>query len=441
MILWGGRFENQPSKIMEKFNRSLSFDKRLYEEDIRGSIVHVKMLEYSGILSKQDASKIETTLIDIYDDIDAGTLVIEGEYEDIHSFIELELTKRIGSTGKKLHTARSRNDQVALDMRLYAKKKAKELVVALEVLVDKLTILGIENPYLMPGYTHLQKAQVVTFNYHMDAYAQMFMRDIKRINHAIDLLNESPLGAGALAGTTHDIDRQFTSIALGFSKPMKNFMDAVSSRDYLLQLMSAFSILMMHMSRLSEELIIWSSAEFNFVTIDSAYATGSSIMPQKRNADGAELIRGKTGRVYGDLITLLVAMKGLPLAYNKDMQEDKEAFFDSLDTTYDCTVILTGMMSSLTVNKEVLKQKIKEGFLNATALADYLVKQEVPFRDAHEIVGNIIKYAESKEIAIEEIPLGKLQEFSDSIKKDVYSYLDYDNILQLGNKKEMVYSG
>ncbi len=441
MKLWGGRFEKQPSKIMEKFNRSLSFDKRLYEEDIRGSIVHVKMLEYSGILSKQDASKIETTLIDIYDDIDAGTLVIEGEYEDIHSFIELELTKRIGSTGKKLHTARSRNDQVALDMRLYAKKKAKELVVALEVLVDKLTILGIENPYLMPGYTHLQKAQVVTFNYHMDAYAQMFMRDIKRINHAIDLLNESPLGAGALAGTTHDIDRQFTSIALGFSKPMKNFMDAVSSRDYLLQLMSAFSILMMHMSRLSEELIIWSSAEFNFVTIDSAYATGSSIMPQKRNADGAELIRGKTGRVYGDLITLLVAMKGLPLAYNKDMQEDKEAFFDSLDTTYDCTVILTGMMSSLTVNKEVLKQKIKEGFLNATALADYLVKQEVPFRDAHEIVGNIIKYAESKEIAIEEIPLGKLQEFSDSIKKDVYSYLDYDNILQLGNKKEMVYSG
>lgn len=438
MKLWGGRFEKKPSKIMEKFNSSLSFDKRLYEEDIRGSIVHVKMLEYTNVLTRQDAQLIENTLVDLYEDIQSGTLQVEGDYEDIHSFVEIELTKRIGEVGKKLHTARSRNDQVALDMRLYAKKKAKELVIAIEELNDKLTKVATENPYLMPGYTHLQKAQVVTFNYHIGAYIEMFKRDIKRINHSIELLNESPLGAGALAGTTHQIDRSFTSMALGFSKPMDNFIDAISSRDYLLDLMSCFSILMMHMSRLSEELIIWSSAEFNFVTIDTAYATGSSIMPQKRNADGAELIRGKTGRVYGDLITLLVAMKGLPLAYNKDMQEDKEAFFDSLDTTFDCVVILTGMMATLKVNEDVLKQKIKEGFLNATALADYLVKKEVPFRDAHEVVGKIIQYSETKNVAIEEVKLDKLQEFSDLIDQDVYDYLDYDNILKLGNKKEMV---
>ena len=439
MKLWGGRFEKEPSKIMERFNSSLSFDKRLYQEDIRGSIVHVKMLEYTNIISKNEAAQIESTLIDIYDEIEKGTLEIKGDYEDIHSFVELELTKRIGTVGKKLHTARSRNDQVALDMRLYAKKKSNELVIALEQLIDTLEVLAKENPYIMPGYTHLQKAQVVTFNHHIGAYVQMFQRDVKRIKNAIELLNESPLGAGALAGTTHPIDQQFTSMALGFAKPMSNHMDAISARDYLLELMSDFSIVMMHMSRLSEELIIWSSSEFNFVEIDSTFATGSSIMPQKKNADGAELIRGKTGRVYGDLITLLVAMKGLPLTYNKDMQEDKEAFFDSLDTTYDCVVVLTGMMSSLTVNKDVLQAHIKKGFLNATALADYLVKQQIPFREAHEIVGHIIKYAEGKNCTIEDIELETLQTFASVIKEDVYSYLDYDTILQQGNKSIMVH--
>lgn len=437
MSLWGGRFHSETSEIMKKFNTSLSYDKRLYLEDIRGSIAHVKMLQFVEILTSEETKKIEDGLIGILKDIQTDKLKIEGDFEDIHSFIELELTARIGEVGKKLHTARSRNDQVAVDMKLYTKKMSTYVIKLIDKLIKTVDGVAKRNPYIMPGYTHLQKAQVTTFSYHLKAYIEMFTRDKKRIENAVDLLNESPLGASALAGTTHTIDREFTSIALGFNKPTNNFLDSVSDRDYLIELMSAFSILMMHLSRLSEEIIIWSTTEFNFIKLSDSFSTGSSIMPQKKNPDGAELIRGKTGRVYGDLITLLVTMKGLPLAYNKDMQEDKEAFFDSLDTTIDCIKIMTGMIDSIEVNKDVLEEACKTGYLNATALADYLVKNDVSFRDAHEIVGKIVALSEKKNQAIESLSLSDMQKISSVIKEDVYEYLQYESILKQGNKKEM----
>ncbi|WP_281869366.1 argininosuccinate lyase [Brevibacillus parabrevis] len=434
MKLWGGRFRKEENKLMEDFNSSLHVDQRLYAEDIKGSVAHVNMLAHSGLLTRQEGEEIVKGLLAILEEIEAGTLEIGGNYEDIHSFVEAKLTERIGATAKKLHTARSRNDQVAVDIRLYAKNKAHEVMQSIEELQASLEAKARENNVIMPGYTHLQRAQVVTFQHHLMAYYQMLRRDKLRIANAIEIMNESPLGCGALAGTTHRIDREMTAKALGFAKPVDNFLDGVSDRDYLLELMSGFSILMMHLSRLSEELILWSSQEFRFVQIDDAYSTGSSIMPQKKNPDAAELIRGKTGRVYGSLTSLLTTMKGLPLAYNKDMQEDKEAFFNALDTVLSCLAIMSNMIATMKVNHEQMKKAVKAGFLNATEVADYLVSKGVAFRDAHSIVGAIVIYCEDHQKAIEELTLEELQQISPYIGDDLYTFIDYENILNKGIK-------
>ncbi|MFD1928504.1 argininosuccinate lyase [Sporosarcina siberiensis] len=434
MKLWGGRFTNREDEIMEKFNTSLPVDYRLYHEDIVGSLAHVTMLVHCDLLTPEEGELLVNGLQSILIDIESGDLKVEGEYEDIHSFVEMNLTERVGETGKKLHTARSRNDQVAVDMRLYAKNKASEVCDSLQLLIDSLNKKAAENNVIMPGYTHLQRAQVVTFSHHLGAYVQMFTRDKKRVENAIELMDENPLGCGALAGTTHNIDRNVTTELLGFSKPVDNFLDGVSDRDYLLELMSNFSITMMHLSRLSEELIIWSSQEFNFIKMADAYSTGSSIMPQKKNPDAAELIRGKTGRVYGSLFSLLTTMKGLPLAYNKDMQEDKEQFFDSLDTVMDCLEIMAKMIETLHVNEDNMKAAIKAGFLNATEVADYLVSKGTAFRDAHGIVGLLIIYCEKENKAIEDLTIDEFAKFSDQIGSDIYPYIDYENIITKGNK-------
>jgi len=434
MKLWGGRFRKEENKLMEDFNSSLKVDQRLYKEDIKGSIAHVHMLVQCNLLTEREGQDIENALLSILEDIDNGTLQIEGNYEDIHSFVESNLTQRIGDTGKKLHTARSRNDQVATDIRLYAKNKAFEVIASIEALQQSLEQKAKDNNVMMPGYTHLQRAQVVTFQHHLMAYYHMLNRDKKRIVKAIEIMNESPLGCGALAGTTHAINREMTAIELGFSKPVDNFLDGVSDRDYLLELMSDFSIIMMHLSRLSEELILWSSQEFRFITIDDAYSTGSSIMPQKKNPDAAELIRGKTGRVYGSLTSLLTTMKGLPLAYNKDMQEDKEPFFDALDTVLSCLQIMSKMIATMKVNKENMKKAVKGGFLNATEVADYLVSKGVAFRDAHSIVGSIVIYCEDHDKAIEDLTMDELKDLSSFIDEDIYDYIDYQNILNKGIK-------
>jgi len=434
MKLWGGRFRKEENKLMEDFNSSLQVDKRLYAEDIRGSIAHVKMLMKCRLLTDGEGENITEGLISILEDIENEKLIVEGEFEDIHSFVETNLTERIGETAKKLHTARSRNDQVALDVRLYAKNKAGEVLKYINELQVNIEKKAEENNVIMPGYTHLQRAQVVTFQHHLMAYYNMLNRDKKRIINALEIMDESPLGCGALAGTTHTIDREITAKDLGFSKPVDNFLDGVSDRDYLIELMSAFSIIMMHLSRLSEELILWSSQEFKFITIDDAYSTGSSIMPQKKNPDAAELTRGKTGRVYGSLMSLLTTMKGLPLAYNKDLQEDKEVFFDSLDTTLACLQIMSNMISTLEVNSENMKKAVKEGFLNATEVADYLVSKGVAFRDAHSIVGSIVIYCEDHKKAIEELTLEELSSLSSIIEEDIYEFIDYENILRKGIK-------
>lgn len=435
MKLWGGRFTKREDQIMEKFNTSLPVDHRLYYQDITGSIAHVRMLVECKLLSDAEGILLIDGLQTILEDIEAGTLKVEGNYEDIHSFVEMNLTERIGEVGKKLHTARSRNDQVAVDMRLYAKQKANEVMASLGQLIESLNNKASQNNVIMPGYTHLQRAQVVTFSHHLGAYVQMFNRDKKRISNAIEIMDENPLGCGALAGTTHNINRQITTELLGFSKPVDNFLDGVSDRDYLLELMSSFSITMMHLSRLSEELILWSSQEFRFIEMDDAYSTGSSIMPQKKNPDAAELIRGKTGRVYGSLVSLLTTLKGLPLTYNKDMQEDKEQFFDALDTVMDCLEIMSKMIDTLHVKEDNMKAAIKAGFLNATEVADYLVSKGIAFRDAHEIVGKIIIYCEQNKKGIEDLSVDELVEFSNIISNDIYEYIDYENILNKGNKK------
>jgi len=437
MKLWGGRFRQEESKLMEDFNTSLPFDKRLYSQDIKGSIAHVGMLSKCKILTEEEAKAIEAGLKEILGDIENGKLLIEGDYEDIHSFMEVNLIKRIGELGKKLHTSRSRNDQVAVDMRMFAKESAIEIAKEIEALLQTIKKLAGENRVIMPGYTHLQRAQVVTFSHHMMAYYSMFSRDKRRIENAIDILDESPLGCCALAGTTYEIDRSITSSSLGFKKPVDNFMDGVSDRDYLVELCSCFSIIMMHMSRLSEELIIWSSQEFKFIHMSDEFSTGSSIMPQKKNPDAAELIRGKTGRVYGSLISLLTMIKGLPLAYNKDMQEDKEQFFDSLDTVMACIKVMNGMLSTLKVNEENMRKAVKHGFLNATEVADYLVGKGVAFRDAHSIVGRIVIYCEEKGLGIEDISLEQFKEFDPSFEEDIYDFIDYDKVLLRGIKKHL----
>ncbi|KNF08105.1 argininosuccinate lyase ArgH [Gottschalkia purinilytica] len=438
MKLWGGRFQKEENKLMEDFNSSLPFDKRLYKQDITGSITHVTMLAKSQILTHEERDKIIEGLESILKDIEEGNLKIEGNYEDIHSFVESNLIQRIGELGKKLHTSRSRNDQVAVDMKLFAKENGNIIVSMLKELNQTISTIADENKAIMPGYTHLQRAQVVTFKQHMMAYCSMFERDKKRLLNCLDILDESPLGCCALAGTTYDIDRAFTAEKLGFKKPVDNFMDGVSDRDYLIEMLSAFSIIMMHLSRLSEELIIWSTQEFRFVQIDDAYATGSSIMPQKKNPDAAELIRGKTGRVYGALMGMLTTMKGIPLAYNKDMQEDKQQYFDALDTVTACLAIMNEMLKTIKVNKEVMKEAVKAGFLNATEVADYLVNKGVAFRDAHKIVGEIVLLCESKKLAIEDLTLSDLKTVDDRFENDIYDFIDYENVLNKGIKKELL---
>ena len=437
MKLWGGRFRSEENKLMEEFNKSFGFDSLLYKKDIEGSLAHVHMQVKVNLLSEEEGKIIIDGLKSIEEDIEEGKLSLNGNYEDIHSFVEINLIERVGDVGKKLHTGRSRNDQVAIDMRLFAKEKCKEIISYVEKLKNTLKEVADNNPVIMPGYTHLQRAQVVTFKHHLMAYYSMLDRDSKRLNNALEILDESPLGCGALAGTTHNIDRNITCEILGFKKPVDNFMDGVSDRDYLLELMSDFSIIMMHLSRLSEELILWSSQEFKFIDLDDLYSTGSSIMPQKKNPDGAELIRGKTGRVYGNLISLLTVMKGLPLAYNKDMQEDKEGFFDSVTTISMCLQIMERMIATLKVREDNMKKAVKSGFLNATEVADYLVNKNVPFRDAHGIVGRIVIYCEDNNKSIEDLFLDELQSFSQVFDEDIYDFIDYENILDKGIKKNL----
>ena len=437
MKLWGGRFRSEENKLMEEFNRSFGFDSLLYKKDIEGSLAHVYMQVQVNLLTKEEGKIIIDGLKSIEKDIEEGRLSLSGNYEDIHSFVEINLIERVGDVGKKLHTGRSRNDQVAVDMRLFAKEKCKEIISYVERLKTTLKEVADNNPVIMPGYTHLQRAQVVTFKHHLMAYYYMLDRDSKRLKNALEILDESPLGCGALAGTTHNIDRNITCEKLGFKKPMDNFMDGVSDRDYLLELMSDFSIIMMHLSRLSEELILWSSQEFKFIELDDLYSTGSSIMPQKKNPDGAELIRGKIGRVYGNLISLLTVMKGLPLAYNKDMQEDKEGFFDSTNTLSMCLQIMERMIATLKVKEDNMKRAVKGGFLNATEVADYLVNKNVPFRDAHGIVGQIVIYCEDNNKAIEDLSLEELMKFSQTFEEDIYDFIDYENILDKGIKKNL----
>ena len=437
MKLWGGRFRKGENKLMEEFNKSFGFDCVLYKKDIEGNLAHVYMQVQVGLLTEEEGKQITEGLQGILADIESGKLALSGDYEDIHSFVEINLIERIGDVGKKLHTARSRNDQVALDMRLYAREKANDMVGHIASLKETIKEVADNNSVIMPGYTHLQRAQVVTFKHHLMAYYNMFDRDEKRIKNALEILDESPLGCGALAGTTHNIDRNITAQKLGFKKPMDNFMDGVSDRDYLLELMSDFSIIMMHLSRLSEELVLWSSQEFKFIEMDDLFTTGSSIMPQKKNPDGAELIRGKTGRVYGNLFALFTVMKGIPLAYNKDMQEDKEGFFDSVKTLEMCIQIMEGMIGTLKVREDNMKKAVKGGFLNATEVADYLVNKNVPFRDAHSIVGQIVIYCEDHNKAIEELELDELLKFSQVFERDIYDFIDYNNIIEKGIKKNL----
>ena len=437
MKLWGGRFRKGENKLMEEFNKSFGFDYVLYKKDIEGSLAHVYMQVQVGLLTEEEGRQITEGLNSILEDIESGKLPLSGDYEDIHSFVEINLIKRIGDVGKKLHTARSRNDQIAVDMRLYAREKANDIVGHIVNLKETIKEVADNNSVIMPGYTHLQRAQVVTFKHHLMAYYNMFDRDEKRIKNALEILDESPLGSGALAGTTHNIDRNITAQKLGFKKPMDNFMDGVSDRDYLLELMSDFSIIMMHLSRLSEELILWSSQEFRFIEMDDLFTTGSSIMPQKKNPDGAELIRGKAGRVYGNLFGLFTVMKGLPLAYNKDMQEDKEGFFDSVKTLEMCLQTMEGMIATLKVREDNMKKAVKGGFLNATEVADYLVNKNIPFRDAHSIVGQIVIYCEDNDKAIEELKLDELLKFSPVFEEDIYDFIDYNNIIEKGIKKNL----
>ncbi len=420
--LWGGRFTEATDASAYKFNQSISFDKRLYADDIEGSIAHATMLGKQGIISLDESGLIADGLKGIKEDIDSGKLIISEDAEDIHSFVESELTKRIGDAGKKLHTGRSRNDQVALDMKLYTRRQIKETDKLIGELQEVLlSIMEANADTYMPGFTHLQKAQPVTLAHHTGAYFEMFIRDRSRLNDIYERMDTCPLGAGALAGTTYDLNREMTASLLDFKGgATRNSMDSVSDRDYLIELMSALSIIMMHLSRFCEEVILWNSNEYRFVEIDDRYSTGSSIMPQKKNPDIAELTRGKTGRVYGALISLLTTMKGIPLAYNKDMQEDKELSFDAMDTVQDCLREFTGMMRTLRFNNEIMEESAKKGFTNATDAADYLVKKGVPFRDAHSIVGRLVLKCVERGIAMDDLAIDDYKAECDSFEDDIY---------------------
>ena len=425
--LWGGRFTKETDQLVYNFNASISFDKKLYAQDIRGSIAHVMMLAKQEILTEAEKLQIIEGLEGILDDVEKGKLEITDKYEDIHSFVEANLIDRIGDAGKKLHTGRSRNDQVALDMKLYTRDEIAQIDQLLKTLLR--TILGImqENTEtIMPGFTHLQKAQPITLAHHMGAYFEMFKRDHERMRDISKRMNTCPLGSGALAGTTYPLDRDYTAKLLGFDGPTLNSMDGVSDRDYLLELLSALSIVMMHLSRFCEEVIIWNSNEYQFVEIDDAYSTGSSIMPQKKNPDIAELVRGKTGRVYGALTSLLTTMKGIPLAYNKDMQEDKEMSFDAIDTAKGCIALFTGMLSTMQFKKDNMHARAKNGFTNATDAADYLVNHGVPFRDAHGIVGQLVLYCIEKNIALDDMSLEEYRAISPVFEEDIYDAISME---------------
>ena len=419
--LWGGRFTRETDKLVYNFNASIGFDKKFYKQDIEGSIAHVIMLEKQGILSKKEKDEIVKGLTGIRQDVENGILQITEEYEDIHSFVEANLIERIGEAGKKLHTGRSRNDQVALDMRLYTRTEVLAVDELLKELLETLLHMMEENTETyMPGFTHLQKAQPVTLAHHIGAYFEMFKRDRLRMRDIYGRMNYCPLGAGALAGTTYPLDRYYTASLLGFEAPTLNSMDSVSDRDYLIEFLSALSTIMMHLSRFCEEIIIWNSKEYRFVEIDDSYATGSSIMPQKKNPDIAELIRGKTGRVYGALTAILTTMKGLPLAYNKDMQEDKELTFDAIDTVKGCLALFEGMVRTMKFNQPVMEKSAMMGFTNATDAADYLVGKGVAFRDAHSIIGKLVLYCIDKKCSIDELSIEELKTISPVFEEDVY---------------------
>ena len=421
MKLWGGRFTKETNELVHNFNESLSFDQKFYRQDIRGSIAHVTMLAKQGILSQEDKEAIVDGLNGILEDIDSGRLKIEPGAEDIHSFVEETLTQRIGEAGKRLHTGRSRNDQVALDMKLYIRDEVQEIGHLVKDLQRELLTIMEENlDTFMPGFTHLQKAQPITLAHHMGAYYEMFARDRGRLHDIYERMNYCPLGSGALAGTTYPLDREYTAQLLDFYGPTLNSMDSVSDRDYLIELLAALSTIAMHLSRFCEEIIIWNTNEYQFVEIDDSYSTGSSIMPQKKNPDIAELIRGKTGRIYGALVALLTTMKGLPLAYNKDMQEDKELTFDAIDTVKGCLALFTGMISTMTFKKDVMEASAKNGFTNATDAADYLVGKGVPFRDAHGIVGRLVLYCLEKGIALDDMTLDEYKAISPVFEDDIY---------------------
>ena len=432
MKLWSGRFGKDTDALVNDFNASIQFDQRLYKEDITGSLAHAKMLGDCGIISKEDVAAITEGLLGILADIEAGKVEFTADNEDIHMNVEALLTARIGDAGKRLHTARSRNDQVALDFRMYVRE---QIPVIVDQLLELETVLCKQakqyQTAVMPGYTHLQRAQPISFAQHLMAYANMFARDITRLEDCKKRLNECPLGSGALAGTTYPIDRWETAQDLGFDAPMSNSLDGVSDRDYALELMSALSILMMHLSRFSEEVILWCSWEFKFIELDDAYATGSSIMPQKKNPDVAELVRGKTGRVYGDLMSLLTAMKGLPLAYNKDMQEDKEPVFDAIDTVEMCLPVFAAMLDTMTVRTDNMRKAAGKGFINATDCADYLTKKGMPFRDAYTVTGHLVAACTQQGKTLEELTLDELKAVSQLFDEDVYEAINLENCMAL----------
>lgn len=438
MAMWDGRFKKELDSKTNDFNSSIKFDSRLYKYDITGSIAHSKMLSKQGIISKEDEEKIIDGLTEILEDIELGKLEFDPEAEDIHMFVEAKLTEKIGDSGKKVHTARSRNDQVALDLKMYVKDEIITLKELVKNLIDSLVKKAEENlETVMPGYTHLQRAQPVTFAHHLMAYTQMLKRDYIRLENTYNLMDTSPIGSCALAGTSYNLDREYEKELLGFKAVTENSLDGVSDRDYIIELASNLSIIMMHLSRFSEEVILWCSHEFKFIELDDSFSTGSSIMPQKKNPDICELVRGKTGRVYGSLITLLTMMKGLPLAYNKDMQEDKEATFDMINTVKNCLYILVPMIDTMVVLKDNMKKAAGKGFINATDAADFLVEKGMAFRDAYKVIGALVAYSIDKDKTLEELSLEEYKSFSEKFDDKIYEKIDLINCL----KTRKVYGG